>query len=212
MMDMKKFLWYAIGVVFSLCLLSCQKDDMKGGLFQQGTLLGNYEFVDLGLSAKWASCNIGAEKPYEFGDYYAWGETETKETYTFDNYQFQHTEILPVECDVARTKMGDGWRMPTNAEVQELLDKCEWRCCYYPKTKVYGYKVNKKGNSRNFIFLPFAGRVGGDNPEEIGESGYYWTTESLGAYPYALVVRISGTTSCMNAYPVKGYTVRAVCD
>ena len=88
MMDMKKFLCYAIGVISSLCLLSCQKDDMKDGLFQQGTLPGNYEFVDLGLSVKWASCNIGAEIPYEFGDYYAWGETETKETYTFDNYQF----------------------------------------------------------------------------------------------------------------------------
>ena len=49
MMDMKKFLCYAIGAVSSLCLLSCQKDDMKDGLFQQGTLLGNYEFVDLGL-------------------------------------------------------------------------------------------------------------------------------------------------------------------
>ena len=138
MMDMKKFLCYAIGAVSSLCLLSCQKDDMKDGLFQQGTLLGNYEFVDLGLSVKWASCNIGAEKPNEFGDYYAWGETETKETYTFDNYQFQHTEILPVECDVARAKMGDGWRMPTNAEVQELLDKCEWRIRLLLDHRVFG--------------------------------------------------------------------------
>lgn len=212
MMDMKKFFCYAIGVVSTICLLSCQKDDTPDNLLQQGTLLGDYEFVDLGLSVKWASCNIGAEEPYEFGDYFAWGETETKETYDFGNYQHPHSEILPAECDAARAKMGNGWRMPTSAELRELLENCNWRCVCYPKTKVYGYKVSDKNNSRNYIFIPFAGTIKKDSLEGSGESGFYWTTEADGAYPYVLAISKSGTTECMNAYPVHGFTVRAVCD
>lgn len=112
----------------------------------------DHEYVDLGLSVKWATCNVGATKPYEYGDYYAWGETEEKTSYTWENYKycritreggdydFQLTKyntssmyeavdnkiVLDASDDVAHVKWGGNWRMPTRAEQEELRENCTW--------------------------------------------------------------------------------------
>ena len=118
------------------------------------------EAVDLGLSVLWASCNVGATSPEEFGDKYAWGETETKDTFTESNYIWYDPytltfadigkDISGTEFDVARVKWGGDWRMPTYAELSELKSKCTW--IWANVNSVNGFKVT--GQNGNSIFIP----------------------------------------------------------
>ena len=96
-----------------------------------------HEFVDLGLSVKWATCNVGADRPEDAGDLYSWGETETKRsplTYKFSDGQGGLTKydgtdgksVLDPEDDVAHVKWGGTWRMPTSDEISELIENCTW--------------------------------------------------------------------------------------
>lgn len=146
--------------------------------------------VDLGLPSgiKWASCNIGATKPEDYGDYYAWGEIEEKksflpETYLYYKYVSEDTddnqnwinigsEIIGTEYDVAHVKWGSGWRMPTKAEMEELLENCIWTWTTY--NGVNGQKVT--GPNGNSIFLPATGdSVVGTEVNERGVYGGYWS-------------------------------------
>ncbi len=121
------------------------------------------EAVDLGLSVYWASCNLGASKPEEDGGYYAWGETNNKETYTEANYSYYDSSttqftfigenISNTEYDAAKVNLGNNWRMPTKDEYQELVEKCTWE--WTQINNVNGYKVI--GSNGNSIFLPASG-------------------------------------------------------
>ena len=116
--------------------------------------------VDLGLSVKWASCNLGASSPEEFGDCFAWGETSPKAEYTKDNYAFYDsktesyidigTDISYTEFDAAYVNWGDQWRMPTQDELWELKKNCTWT--WSNVNGVNGYVV--KGSNGNSIFFP----------------------------------------------------------
>ena len=117
-----------------------------------GTING-HKYVDLGLSVKWATCNIGASKPEDYGDYFAWGEDETKSTYTQDNSS-TYGKTYYTFRDAAKTKWGGSWRMPTADECQELIDNCTWT--WTTQGGHNGYKVTSKKNG-NSIFLPAAG-------------------------------------------------------
>ena len=121
------------------------------------------EVVDLGLSVKWASCNLGASTPTEFGGYYAWGETSTKEEYTEDTYTYYDkstnrytdigSEIGGTSYDAATVNLGKGWRMPSVGHLKELMMcKHEWT----QVDGVNGYLFT--GPNGNTIFLPAAGR------------------------------------------------------
>lgn len=111
--------------------------------------------IDLGLSVKWADCNVGANYPEEKGDYFSFGEIKPKEDYHWDNYfayadkNFETFQITK-ENDAASVNCGDSWRMPTKEEIEELITKCTWK----PSTlnKVKGFKVI--GENNNWIFLP----------------------------------------------------------
>ncbi len=144
---------------------------------------GTAEAIDLGLSVKWASHNVGATKPEEFGNHYAWGETEVKEKYTMFNYKYLNwstggvvnigTEISGTKYDVATVKWGGNWRMPTADEMLELTNNCEWTDSIC--NGVRGKKVT--GVNGNSIFLPAAGAGApaleqGFTPNEVG---VYWT-------------------------------------
>lgn len=119
--------------------------------------------VDLGLSVYWCSCNVGAESPEEYGDYYAWGETKPKSSYTEENYSYYNNDtkvytdigenISGTEYDAATVNLGSDWRMPTKDEFQELLDKCTWE--WTQINGINGYKVT--GTNGNSIFIPAAG-------------------------------------------------------
>ena len=137
---------------------------------------GGHEYVDLGLSVKWATCNIGANSPEGYGDYYAWGETSSKSSYDEDNcttWEKQIGDIAGTSRDVARAKWGGSWRMPTEAECEELIDNCTWT--WTTRNGVSGYKVtsNKNGNS---IFLPAAGHRLETSRGDAGNWGYYWNS------------------------------------
>ena len=144
--------------------------------------------VDLGLSVMWASFNIGATKPEEYGDYYAWGELEPRTTFSYDYKWFQSgswgsTEIqfskyndypatLKKEDDIANYKWGDPWRMPTFQEQTELRTQCDWS--YTEVNGITGWKIQSRTNN-NSIFLPDAGN---DNGLIINGAarGQYWSS------------------------------------
>ncbi|MBQ8486573.1 MAG: hypothetical protein IJ533_02860 [Prevotella sp.] len=178
------------------------------------------EAVDLGLSVKWASCNVGATKPEEYGGFYAWGETQEKETYSFDTYIYAETEtsyqnignhISGTQYDVAHTKWGGSWRMPTIGEMQELVDKCSWTATVV--NGVNGTQVT--GSNGNSIFLPAGGRKYGSNGRhrDEGSVGCYWSG-TLYEDVYAMDLLIFDSTTDLNDSHnrANGMLVRPVSD
>ena len=141
--------------------------------------------VDLGLSVHWACCNVGAESPEEYGDYFAWGETVPKYSYNSENhfaYNLYSEELesrgiidghgnLTAAYDVATVNWGGNWRMPTSDEMEELTDKCTWE--WTSMNGINGYKVT--GPNGNSIFLPAAGRRVNAFLENAGDNGHYRT-------------------------------------
>ena len=155
-----------------------------------------HKYVDLGLSVKWATCNIGADTPEDGGDYFAWGEVKPKEICTEDNYAFCHEKtetqlwnfgygskkikayddlgdnISGTRYDAARTNWGGSWRMPTKEELEELVDKCKWERAVQGGKK--GYKVT--GPNGNSIFLIIVGSRDGLLNIDFGMYGCYWSS------------------------------------
>lgn len=147
-----------------------------------------HEWVDLGLSVKWATCNVGASSPNDYGGYYAWGETSIKPRYDYNNcfdcldstgdkwgtYKVGgKTQITPTSGhDAARENWGGKWRMPTAAENNELCKKCTWTWTTMNGHK--GYRVT--GRNGNSIFFPAAGFCYGADSGYVGENGYYWSS------------------------------------
>ena len=145
-----------------------------------GTINGR-EYVDLGLSVKWATCNVGASFPGEYGNHYAWGETTTKSDYTEANsttYGKQMNSIAGNSTyDVARREWGGTWRLPTEKEFQELIDNCTWTWTCITQNGHNGHKVTSKKNG-NSIFLPFAGWRSGTSLYGQGTYGLYRSATS----------------------------------
>lgn len=139
-----------------------------------------HDYVDLGLPSglKWATCNVGADSPEKYGDYYAWGETVKKSSYHEDNsetYEYWNLEDFTgnAKYDAARANWGGKWRMPTYAEMRELLRECDWTDTRLING-VDGYRVT--GPNGNSIFLPAAGYYSGSSLKNAGSNGYYWTS------------------------------------
>ena len=138
-----------------------------------------HEAVDLGLSVKWATCNVGAASPSDYGEYFAWGETEPKKVYwektykhCINKYKNIGKNISGTEYDVARTNWGGNWRLPTMAECRELVDKCTW--IWTTQNGHNGYKV--VGSNGHSIFLPAASLRYGTSLIDAGEYGDYWSS------------------------------------
>ena len=134
----------------------------------------NFEWVDLGLSVKWATCNVGATSPGEYGDYFAWGETSPKAEYTWNNsltYDVPMSDISgDPQYDAATANWGGSWRMPTTTEMDELCYNCTWT--WTSLNGVYGMEVT--GPNGNSIFLPAAGYRNGSSSYYVGLYGFYW--------------------------------------
>ena len=159
------------------------------------------QVIDLALPSgtEWASCNIGASQPWEYGGYYAWGETVEKDLYNDVTYKYFEGEdtdgdgfydedeesadlgenICGTEYDVAHMKLGDGWQMPTNEQFMELLDNCDRKW-----TEFHGVKGLKFiGSNGNSIFLPAGGYRDNSVFELLGDYGCYWSG-MLSAYKH----------------------------
>ena len=155
-----------------------------------------HEYVDLGLSVKWATCNVGASQPEEYGDYFAWGETQPKDYYDCSTYKWcngsynnltkyntkssygtvDNKTVLEAADDAARANWGGSWRMPTDAEQDELHTECTWT--WTTENGVNGYRVtsNKAGYTDKSIFLPAAGDRYDSSLDGAGSYGYYWSS------------------------------------
>ncbi|MBR3977553.1 MAG: SEL1-like repeat protein [Bacteroidaceae bacterium] len=170
-----------------------------------GTING-HEYVDLGLPSglKWATCNVGASKPEEYGNYYAWGETSTKSSYTEDNsvtYGKNFSDIGGNPAyDVARKQWGSTWRLPTEAEFDELLNNCTWT--WTTQNGINGYKVTSKKNG-NSIFLP-ATWNNGTSPGGQGTGGFYWGSTPHESYSILAFILYFGS-----GYHSKGWLSRS---
>lgn len=193
-----------------------------------------YQYIELGLSVRWATYNVGATKPEEYGDYYAWGEIETKTDYSWSTYKWSYNgsadtqtkyninssygtvdnkTTLDPEDDVAHVKWGGNWRMPTMAEQDELRDNCTWT--WTTLNGVNGYLVtsNKTGYTDRSIFLPAAGYRDDTYIYSVGYDGIYWSSSLYTGYPrYAWYIGFdSDSVSWYYYYRFRGLSVRPVC-
>ena len=193
-----------------------------------------HAYVDLGLSVKWATCNVGATTPEEYGDYFAWGETETKDTYNWSTYKYCNVDkysltitkyctdseygtvdnktTLELSDDAAYVNWGGSWRMPTKAEQDELRDtnNCTW--IWTTQNGVNGYKVTSKKNG-NTIFLPATDIRDDSDPAKVGGFGYY-RSSSLNTYSDEGSFSLNFDSSSVHwggLFRYYGVSVRPVC-
>lgn len=195
---MKKYL-VIMPFVAMLLLTGCGKDSMSAS----GSLNG-HDYVDLGLPSgtMWATCNIGAKKPSDYGNYYAWGEVVTKAIYSESTYTYSGTsERLPASADAAAVNWGDGWRMPSYNQFQELLTHCS--------NKITKKGITFTGTNGNSIFLPAAGRRNDDELYDAGSYGHYWSSSLHTGNPY--YAWSFGFSGIGYSNRENGYTVRPVC-
>ena len=154
------------------------------------------EAVDMGLSVKWGSFNVGASRPEDYGNYYAWGEVYPKSEYSISNYFFwvsvyqllikyctesnrgfvDNKTVLEPMDDVASVLLGGDWRIPTDAEWAELADTANCTWSYTLRRGVNGYVV-KSRKTRHSIFLPLGGGLSfALNTDDVGYYGRYWSS------------------------------------
>ena len=201
------------------------------------TNTSSVEAVDLGLSVKWASCNVGANSPEESGAYFAWGETEEKEQYDWTTYRYTEQgatkmtkycfsslgstidlldTLEPID-DAATVNLGEGWRTPSLDELNELIQNCikTWISNYNNSGKSgYLFTSMIPGFTENSIFLPAAGHKGGRYLYDDKKKGMYWTS-TLDKYSFASIrsaqLYYEEGSVCSMAYDRQiGMTVRAV--
>lgn len=180
--------------VAALAMVSCGNNSGNNKNNDNGSgKKASVEAVDLGLSVKWASCNVGAMSEWEIGDYFAWGEVQPKASYLADNYKHRDADgnwikyafkadalvdadvakadnqasLLP-EDDAATAILGDGWRMPTPEEAQELMDKCE--------IKYWEQGIQLTGPNGNSICIPYGGSRQGEKLRSEKTTSY-WTNQ-----------------------------------
>ena len=260
MKNMKKTLFVGCSAVTILLAVVILAINWKG-------IFSSKDYVDLGLSVKWATMNVGATKPYEYGDYFAWGETEpyyeagyaqedpqehwkegkshgyeprsnkhfkdieldedgdvddySLSKYNNDRYYgtVDDKTVLDPEDDAATANWGKKWRMPTNEEIKELIDNCEWT--WYDEGNsefkgVAGYKAQSKkaGYTDKWIFLPAAGSRDGSGLDVVGNWGYYLSSSLCtdwprGAYFFGVHSSPVGRGHCSR---YGGHSVRPVCQ
>lgn len=146
-----------------------------------------HDYVDLGLSVYWATCNVGARTEADYGGIYGWGDASGYHTEQMDHFYPTHspsiTDIKATRFDIAYSQWGTEWRLPTVTELGELFNRsnCDWKWTdSYRNSGVKGYIVTSKlpGYVGNYIFMPAAGkRVYETYYQEQGKCGYYWSSE-----------------------------------
>ena len=210
-------------------------DQQQPSYSQPTGYMGGYGYVDLGLPSGllWAYANIGANNPEDYGNYYAWGETEYKETYDWTTYQYcdgsettltkycsdesyglngftDSLTTLESVDDAATVNWGESWRMPTQDEMQELIDNCD--TAWTTMNGINGMLFTSRANG-NSIFLPAAGERFDSNLGSVGSYGYYWPSSlGTGNPSYAsLLLLSSGNCYVFGGLRRYGMPVRPVC-
>ncbi len=189
-----------------------------------------FEWVDLGLSVHWATCNVGATTPEGYGDYFAWGEIEPKDNYDWSTYKYcngssssltkynsyngdgmvDNKTILDLSDDAARANWGGEWRMPSDIEKHELIKFCSWT--WTRQNGINGYKVTSKING-NSIFIPASGRKLGSSDYNKGNIGEYWSAsvkQIASSYAGILYFDSESAKKDLSSMRYLGLAVRAV--
>lgn len=195
-----------------------------------------HDYVDLGLPSRtlWATCNVGADVPEEYGDYFAWGETLPKDIYDWKSYKYgrfthelyelnkyctdsvygingfvDNLELLELVDDAARVCWGEGWRTPTREEWEELFRNTIGTG--YTQNGVDGWLIT--ASNGNSIFLPAAGYWWGSEFNNFG-LGIYWSGSLHTNYPnraWGFYFNPDDSHVCGSSDRNRGQTVRAVC-
>ena len=187
--------------------------------FKYSNEINGYKYVDLGLPSglKWADRNVGASSPEQKGGYYAWGETNTKSSYTESNCSTFGVPLNDisgkVQYDVASKKWGATWRLPKYKEMKELVDECTWHWINANGKK--GYKVTGP-NGKN-IFLPAAGLYVGTENQETSVLHYWTGTPDGGAHDHQCAYSLNKPDDenlelPANYYRKCGFQIRPVSD
>ena len=232
----KKGLWIGLGiaavVAVALFFVLTRLDSVKS-VDVTGSANGHY-YVDLGLPSGtlWATCNIGANNPEDYGNYYAWGETTTKSTYNWSTYKYANGDFnkltkycnksdygdngftdnlttLQAGDDPATAKWGSGWRTPSKSQWDELFANTMNK--WVTKNGVKGRLFTSKKNGKSF-FLPSAGNRRDSELSYDGSYGYYWTCSLNSDFPYGAWNIYFNSDYCRVNYDnrSRGFSVRPV--
>lgn len=226
--------YYAYNISYSFSETQINVLNNNSTTHEQAVDITSGDAIDLGLNVLWASANVKAPTGYNYygTSYYAWGETQIKNDYTWETYKFHAnghiTKYTPsdglarleLSDDVANVVMGGNWRMPTKEEMADLSTKCTWTWVTYKGLK--GYRV--EGTNGNSIFLPACGHLAHNTIQLYGfplganKEATYWTSEVLtttGEYPYqagaVLAFDKDGRSLDELNARMGGAAVRAVC-
>ena len=209
----------AVAIAPGTCTIICSAADGSGVKAECKVTVETHDYVDLGLPSGtlWATCNVGASKPEEYGDYYAWGETESKDYYDWSTYKYckgtddtmtkyctrscdgavdNKTELEPSD-DAATVNWGSGWQMPSREQCDELYNSSYTTTMWTTMNGVKGLKITSKSNG-NSIFLPAADLRYGLSLGDAGSDGYYWSRSLDTGY--------SGDACFLEFYSSKIYT------
>lgn len=170
-----------------------------------------YEFVDLGLSVKWATMNLSAKKAEDYGGYYYWGGLVDCLYSEGRKIAAGSSTILPSNVDAASVNWGGSWRIPTDDEFCELREKCLWT--WTTQNGVNGYKVTSKTNN-NSIFLPAAGYRGFNGFNSVGAEGNYWSSSLCNSFrcvSFSLSFDNGNVRCHSESVQDVGISIRAVC-
>ncbi|MBQ2907871.1 MAG: DUF1566 domain-containing protein [Bacteroidales bacterium] len=193
------------------------EEEEEEGCEPDGEIAGHY-YVDLGLPSgvKWATCNVGASSPEDYGDYFAWGETSPKAEYSWENSVTNGEQMSDIsgdaQYDAATANWGGSWRMPTKEQMEELVEHCEWE--WTQVNGVNGAKVI--GPNGSCIFLPAAGFRDRSSLFHDGYDGFYWSSTPYDYYydlNYAYnLYFITGDEDVNLSYRYYGLTVRPITE
>ena len=203
-----------LGIVMAMIMLA-GTDSLRAQVVS-GSING-HDYADLGLSVKWATCNVGAANPWNYGSHFAWGEIASKKNFTNENCKTLDKRFRDIAgnafYDAPRARWGGSWRMPTKAEAEELVNRCIWTWTTYRGNN--GYKVT--GPIGNSIFLPAAGSFYYESLNYVGGWGGYWTStpyEEYDTHSYAFYFYSSydfAPYHGMEWFPrASGYSIRPV--
>ena len=195
---------------FRLSLSSFHK--VSSSVISAANKINGHEYVDLGLSVKWATCNVGASSPSDYGMYYAWGQTSTEcELWEFPKKP-KGSIAGKSSYDAARANWGGTWRLPTVDEFEELVKECTWT--WTTQDGHNGYRVT--GKNGKSIFLPAAGGFYDGDVSGSGKHGYYWSAtlyknKTYIRHAYYLHFNNSYYDWKYNTY-ILGFTIRPVTE
>ncbi|MCQ2141280.1 MAG: hypothetical protein MJY83_02910 [Bacteroidales bacterium] len=170
---------------FCLLALSCTKQNPAEPVVPKEN---GFEYVDLGLSVKWAAANVGASSAEQLGDFFAWGETMPQHSKEYSKHSYSYKDspsILPAEADAATANMGGKWRTPSKEEFFELKSGCNWLWVdQYNGMLISGYIISgkKPGYQGQHIFLPAAGWRENGLHLSLDVNGLYWTQNASTIY------------------------------